>query len=113
MIARWQDWTNVPLGCWLVVSPWQMGYTLNETATTNACGLGAVLIVFNLISACRLVDAGQEILNILLGTWLILSPYSLGFAADRGPAINALAAGAMIVVLAGWQIYDATKAGKK
>ena len=113
MIARWQDWANVLLGCWLVVSPWQMGYSLNETATTNACGLGAVLIVFNLISACRLVDEGQEIFNILLGFWLMASPYSLGFASDKDPAINALAAGATIVALAVWQIYDAIKFGKK
>ena len=113
MLARWQDWTNVLLGCWLVVSPWQMGYSLNETATTNACGLGAVLIVFNLISACRLVDEGQEIFNILLGFWLMASPYSLGFASDKDPAINALAAGATIVALAVWQIYDAIKFGKK
>jgi hypothetical protein len=113
MIARWQDWTNVLLGCWLVVSPWQTGYLLNKTATTNACGLGAVLIVFNLISVCRLVDEGQEIFNILLGFWLICSPYVLGFATDKGPAINALATGVTIVALAFWQIYDATKVGKK
>jgi hypothetical protein len=112
MLARWQDWTNVLLGCWLVVSPWQIGYSLNGAATANACGLGAVLIVFNLISACRLLDEGQEIFNILLGIWLILSPYSLGFATAKEPAINAIAAGAMIVALAGWQIYDATKGGK-
>jgi hypothetical protein len=113
MILRWQDWTNVLLGSWLVVSPWQMGYTLNETATTNACGLGAVLIVFNLISVCRLVDEGQEIFNILLGFWLICSPYVLGFAADKGPAVNALAGGVIIVTLAVWQIYDIVKVGKK
>jgi hypothetical protein len=112
MNARWQDWTNVLLGCWLVVSPWQMGYLLDEAGTTNACGLGAVLIVFNLISVCRLVDEGQEIFNILLGIWLICSPYVLGFATDREPAINALAAGVMVVALSVWQIYDATKGGK-
>ena len=113
MIIRWQDWTNVLLGCWLVVSPWQMGYTLNETATTNACGLGVVLVVFNLISVCRLVDEGQEIFNILLGIWLICSPYVLGFASDKEPAVNALAGGVTVVALAVWQIYDTLRAGGK
>jgi hypothetical protein len=113
MISRWQDWTNFLLGCWLVVSPWQMGYSLNETATTNACGLGAVLIVFNLICVCRLVDEGQEIFNILLGIWLICSPYVLGFPTDREPAINALAVGVTVIALAVWQIYDAINAGKR
>src|ERR1017187_8426734 len=112
MTIRWQDWMVVLLGCWLAVSPWGMGYTLNGAATANAHGLGAVLIIFNILSATRLLDEGQEIFNILLGVWLILSPYSLGFATAKEPAINAIAAGAMIVALAGWQIYDATKGGK-
>jgi hypothetical protein len=112
MIIRWQDWTNVLLGFWLVVSPWEMEYSLNEVATANACGLGGVLLVFNLISACRQLDQGQEIFNILLGAWLILSPYSFGFSTEKEPTINAIVVGIMIVALAGWQIYDATKAGK-
>jgi len=112
MIIRWQDWINVLLGCWLVVSPWEMEYSLNGAATANACGLGGVLLVFNLISACRLLDQGQEIFNILLGTWLILSPYSLTFATEREPSINAIVVGTMIVALASWQIYDATKSEK-
>jgi hypothetical protein len=112
MVIRWQDWTNVLLGCWLVVSPWEMEYSLNEAATANSCGLGGVLLIFNLISACRLLDQGQEIFNILLGAWLILSPYSFGFATEKEPAINAIVVGTLIVSLAGWQIYDATKAGK-
>lgn len=113
MIVRWQDWMDILLGCWLVVSPWQMKYSLNEAATANACGLGAVLIVFNFISATRLRDKGQEIFNIMLGIWLILAPYSLNFATQKEAAINAIVVGAMIVALAAWQIYDATKAGKE
>jgi hypothetical protein len=95
------------------VSPWELGYSLNEAAKGNACGLGVVLIVFNLISACRLLEEGQEIFNILLGIWLILSPYSLDFAMEINPAVNAIVVGAMIVSLAVWQICDATRARKK
>ena len=113
MIIRWQDWISFVLGCWLVVSPWEMGYSLNQIATSNAGGVGGVILVFNLISAFRLLDQGQELFNILLGIWLILSPYSFGFATEREPAINAIVVGAMIIALAGWQIYDATKSGKE
>jgi len=109
MVLRWQDWTNVLMGFWLVISPWQLGYTLNAVATANACGLGAVLIVFNLISACRVVDEGQEIFNILLGSWLICSPYVLSFATDKEPAVNTVAGGAIVVALAVWQIYDTVR----
>ncbi|MFI4939671.1 MAG: SPW repeat protein [Burkholderiales bacterium] len=112
MSVRWQDWANVLLGCWLAVSPWQMEYTLNHAATGNACGVGTVLVVFNLIAVCRIVDEGQEIVNILLGIWLMFSPYALDFSLEKNPAINAMAVGALIVVLAGWQIVDATREKK-
>jgi hypothetical protein len=108
--VRWQDWTIVALGCWLAASPWQMGFWLDKAATENACGLGAALVIFNLISACRLVDKGQEIFNILLGVWLILSPYALSFAEQSGgAAIDTLAVGVAIVALAFWQLRDATR----
>lgn len=113
MVLRWQDWANVLLGCWLAVSPWQLEYTLNKAATTNTCGLGAALIVFNVISACRILDEGQEILNVLFGVWLICSPYVFGFAADKEPTVNALAGGVIVVVLAIWQIHDAVRSGRK
>jgi hypothetical protein len=74
-VFRWQDWVNVALGIWLVVSPWETDYSLNTTTKENALGLGAVLIVFNLISVLRVKEEGQEILNIVLGAWLVLSPF--------------------------------------
>lgn len=109
MTIRWQDWINVLLGFWLVVSPWGLDYSLNNAATANAHGLGATIIIFNIISACRLIDEGQEIFNILLGTWLILSPYSLGFATEKAAAINVILVGAAIMSLGIWQMYDATR----
>ena len=107
MPIRWQDWASAVSGLWLVISPWEMSYTLDNAARGNACGVGAVLVVFNLVSACRLKDQGQEIFNILLGVWLILSPYSLGFSDDDGPTINAVATGLTVVILAVWQFHDA------
>ena len=110
MKIRWQDWLDVLLGGWLIVSPWQLSYTVqSDAATSNALGLGAVLVVFNLLSACRLSDTGQEILNILLGIWLIISPYALNFALVKSPLINTVLVGSAVVILACWQLYDATK----
>ncbi len=113
MFKRWQDWTNVLLGFVLVVSPWEIGYSLNRAATGNSCGLGAALIFFNLIAAARLLDEGQEIFNILLGLWLILSPYSLDFAMEKEATITAVGVGAAVVALATWQIYNANRGGER
>jgi hypothetical protein len=113
IMIRWQDWANFLLGCWLVVSPDQLEYSLNAAASGNALGLGAVLVIFNLISACRLVEKGQEIFNIMLGTWLLLSPFALGFEPAREATINAMTVGALVVVLAVWQMRDAIRRGTK
>ena len=112
MNIRWQDWVNVFLGCWLVASPWEIGYSLNDVATENAIGLGMVLVLFNLISVCRLIDEGQEIFNVMLGVWLITSPYTLNFSNDQVPLINAIVVGCMIITLSTWQMYDTSKIGK-
>jgi hypothetical protein len=90
-----------------------MAYSLNHSASSNAYGLGATLIVFNLMAVARILDEGQEILNILFGVWLMLSPYALNFAEIKEPTVNAIAVGAMIIVLAGWQIYDAARSRTK
>lgn len=109
MSTRWQDWVNGLLGCWLAASPSEMEYSLNHLAAGNACGVGAVLVLFNMIAVSRIFDEGQEIVNILLGVWLVLSPYALSFATERNPATNAIAVGVSVIVLASWQIHDSIK----
>ena len=88
----------------MAASPHVLGYTLDSPATGNAYGAGVVVLLFNLISACRLVDQGQELFNILLGAWLVLSPYSLGFRGDVAAADNAMAVGGLVAALAVWSI---------
>ncbi len=100
------------LGVWLGVSPYVMGYTLNRSATGNACGLGISIVVFNLIIACRLEDKGEEILNIMLGLWLVLSPFSLGFFGETDVATNAIAVGMMLIALAVWQIITTVRGNR-
>ena len=113
VMIRWQDWTNVALGAWLVVSPYLLGYTLNGPGTSNAMGVGAALLIFNVISAARRVDRGQEIFNIVIGAWLLLSPFALGLAVGDAAGANALIAGACVLVLAFWQLHDALRAGSR
>ncbi|MGE0528646.1 MAG: SPW repeat protein [Bdellovibrionales bacterium] len=39
--AAWEEWTNVALGAWLVISPWILGYSFHEALTWNAIAVGA------------------------------------------------------------------------
>jgi len=100
------------LGLWLIFSPWAMHYTINEVATANARGLGMGLIIFNLMSVRRAVDQGQEIVNVLIGIWLISSPYVLNFQAETAIAANTIGVGVLVVVLAIWEMYNSAKTDK-
>jgi|GEM_PF-881458 len=113
MSIRWQDWTVVFLGAWLAMSPWQLEFTLNHPATANACGVGMVLVLFNVMSVARLMELGQEIVNIMAGFWLILSPYSLNFSESRSLTLDAMGVGIAVVCLAFWQIFDAVRLVRK
>ena len=112
MNVRWQDWVVITLGCWLTVSPWGIAYSLNKGATINSLVLGVVLVLFNLIFVCRLKDEGQEVFNIMLGIWLIFSPYTLNLLTDKVPMLNAIAIGSVNITIALWEIYAAGKLEK-
>ncbi len=110
---RWQDWVYVLLGCWLVVSPSELGYSLNNAATANSWAIGGVIIVVNLISASGVFGAGQVILNILLGIWLVFSPYPLDFVLDKSAMADTMAVGVAIAVFSIWEIYEVMKRAQK
>ncbi len=112
MNMRWQDWAHMLLGLWLIFSPWAMNYTINEVATANARGLGIGIIIFNLISVRRAIDQGQEIVNVLIGIWLIFSPYALNFQSETVIAANTIGVGVLIIILAIWEMFSSAKAGK-
>jgi len=102
--VHWRDLLIGAAGIWLMASPTVLDYNLNESAATNAFSVGGCLVIFCIISAWRLVDLGNEILNIVIGCWLILSPFSLGFSGQRTPELNAIAVGLLVAGLAVWDL---------
>lgn len=109
MIRRWQDWGNILTGLWLLVSPQQLGFALDRYASGNSIGFGTILVIYNLMIACRIVDEGQEFVNLIFGIWLILSPCALGFYDLRAAMQNAVVAGIVTVLLASWSIYRSSR----
>jgi SPW repeat-containing protein len=97
--ARWQDWASFALGLWLAISPWIAGYADNETATANAAFMGVALALGSHfeIGICELA---AEWLNLGAGVWLLMAPFTLGFAGEPVAAANCLAVGAFVAALA-------------
>ncbi|MDA9398389.1 SPW repeat domain-containing protein [Bradyrhizobium sp. CCBAU 45389] len=109
----WEDWSGMLLGALIVVSPWfpiqdQPAIVGDPTVILNAVAVG--LIVFG-ISQLEYValQRWQEVATILVGLWLIASPYFLGYSGEGFLRIYHTSLGAAVVllgVLLLWQDWD-------
>jgi len=110
--VHWRDLVIAAASLWLMGSPFLFGYDSQLVAATNAYGVGCALIFFCIMSAWRLRDFGNEIVNIVFGCWLVLSPYALAFADQRAATLNAIAVGLCVIVLGIWDLAAASKSGQ-
>ena len=97
---RWQDWANQVLGSWLFLSPWVLEYS-GTTAAWNAYVLGGAIVLFAVI-ASYMPKAWEEMINTLLGVWLVLSPFILGFAEPKRIALHTVLIGILVTAFAVW-----------
>jgi len=104
-LKHWQDAVNVVLGAWLVLSPWAMGYAGEAAAMANAIVIGVALIAAAL-GAIFVPRAWEEWTEGVLGLWLIVSPWVLGFTAMNGARLTAVVTGIAIAALALWTLFS-------
>ena len=100
MKTRWQDWVNLVFGVWLFFSPWLLKYATVGTASWDAYILG-VAIAFFAIWALFVPRNWEELTNFLLGAWLIISPWVLGFYTDKLATWNLVVVGAVVAAISG------------
>ena len=109
-LKRWQDWLNVILGAWMVTSPWVLDFVTSLAAPT-AWILGAAIVVFA-GSAVYMHKTWEEALSIILGICLFVSPWAVGFAEQRTPAMNAVSVGLFVTAFAVWAMVRETAVQK-
>jgi hypothetical protein len=101
---RWQDTANLILGSWLSASPWLLGY-LGTTAAWNAYALGSAIVLFALLAA-YMPKAWQEVINTLLGVWLVVSPFVLNFSDMSTVALHTVVMGILATAFAIWAMFS-------
>jgi hypothetical protein len=92
----------------LLASPWLFAHA-NQTAAIDLRTSGAVIAVLSLATMVAF-SVWEEWANLLLGCWLIVSPWLLGFAHTRAMHVS-IAAGAVVVfmtLLELWLEYEKT-----
>lgn len=112
---HWQDWLTGIVGVWLIVSPWVLGYATPadgapSVVTWNFILSGAVAIVFA-GAALMAYRMWEEWVEVILGLWLIASPWILQFTASDPAFWSAVLGGVVIVLSAGWSLFEEQQAG--
>jgi hypothetical protein len=99
---RWQDWLTFVLGIWLLVSPsfYSTSYTLNAM-TYNTLIMGVVVLIIS-GAAIANYQPWEEWLETLVGVWLIVSPFALGFTDMTFAMTNHIVVGAVVVIDSLW-----------
>ncbi len=100
-MKHWQDALNAILGIWLIVAAWVLGFQTDATAMASAVIVG-VLLLAAALGAIFLPHAWEEWVELVLGLWLIASPWVLRFSTLPDAWANAVLAGLVIAILAIW-----------
>ncbi len=106
----WEDWGGMLLGALIVVSPW---FPFQDGAVTaghqmiilNAVAIG--LVVFGLAQLEYVaLQRWEEVITILAGLWLILSPYVLGYSSEGVLRVYHTSLGVVVVLLGILQLWQ-------
>lgn len=111
-MRRWQresvlDLYNLLLAALLFIAPWLFRLT-NGPGRLDLWATGAVIALISLAAMIAYKD-WEEWVNVVLGLWLIASPWMLGFAHTRAMHFS-IGVGVVITFLAVldlWLHYDA------
>jgi len=100
---RWQDWINLILGVWLFITPFLGLDALTSVVAWNSYVFGVIVAV---LSVWALVQprAWEEWINLLIGVWLIIAPFLLGFEANTTAMWNHIIVGIIVGVDALWAV---------
>jgi hypothetical protein len=104
-VDRVQDWLNLALAVLLFISPWALGFRDEPVATWNAWVCSVIVAVFSIAALVNFAE-WEEWVNLAVGAWLVISPWILQFAHARSALWTELILGALILVLAAWEIWS-------
>ncbi len=97
------DFIHIVVGILLVISPWALGYA-GMTAAWNAVIVGAVVALIA-IGAITAFAEWEEWANFVLGIWLIISPWALGFHSVAAATYAQVVGGIIVAVLAAVELW--------
>ena len=104
--AKLCDVANLVLGVILLASPWIFGFP-SGAASQNAVVFGIVIAAIS-IAALAAFTVWEEWLNLIVGVWVLVSPWVLGFAGTAATQVHIVIGGivALLAALEIWLLYQ-------
>jgi hypothetical protein len=96
------DLYSLTVGLFLSASPWLFVFT-SENARIDIWASSA-LIAATSITAIVMFSNWEEWLNLLLGVWLVVSPWALGFTHTKAMHIS-IGAGIVVIFMAALELW--------
>jgi hypothetical protein len=104
--AHAQDWINLVCAVLMFISPWILAFSGDAMATRAAWITGVVAAIFAVAALVQFAE-WEEWISLLLGVWMIVAPWIVGFS-TVGAAVAAFVVLGIVVALASvseiWQI---------
>jgi ABC-type branched-subunit amino acid transport system permease subunit len=106
----WEDWCGMLLGTLIIVSPW---FPINDEAAIaghqliilNAVTIGLVVLALAQLEYVAL-QRWEEVIGVVVGLWLIVSPYALGYSGEGFLRLYHTCLGIVVVLLATLQLWQ-------
>src|SRR4030088_3736648 len=100
--AKLCDVANLVLGAFLFFSPWMFGFDAGKVSE-NAFVSGIVIAVLA-IAALAAFAIWEEWLNLIVGLWVLVSPWVLGFQGTKAMTVSVVI-GIAVEILAAIELW--------
>jgi uncharacterized MnhB-related membrane protein len=107
-----QDWLVLVLGLLLFLSPWLLGFAMPHgaggaaaasNASWNSWIIGCLIVLVAVLAISRL-QRWQGLVTIVLGVWLLVAPWVLGFLNVTDAALVHWIVGALVALCGFWEL---------
>lgn len=98
------DVVNLVLAAFLFLTPWIFGFISDHAAAPNAWASGIVIGGVAIAALTRFAE-WEEWINLVLGVWVLVSPWVLDFAGQASARWAHVVVGLIVAVLAGLKLW--------
>ena len=100
-----QDWASLICGALLILAPWAVGFASDPAATRTAWITGLVTVVLAIAALARFAE-WEEWVTAVLGVWMIVAPWIVGFASFHHASGTFLILGVVVLVASASELWQ-------